>query len=118
MDVGYSYIQSGAGWAAGRWCLQASVDTSVSKKKKERREKVIKKKKRCLSLVSIAFTRASSAQTANTRGRNNLLGGEEEEDEICQKKRPELSIDWLTGMLVVNCCHLRGGGLGGGEHRG
>lgn len=76
--------------------------------KKKRKEGKKLQKKRCLSLVSIAFTRASSAETANTRGRNNLLGGEEEEDEICQK-RPELPIDWLTGMLVVNCCHLRGG---------
>lgn len=88
MDIEYSYIQSGAGWAAGRWCLQASVDTSVSKKRRKGGKKLEKKKKRCLSLVSIAFTLVSSAETANTRGRNNLLGGEEEEDEICQKKGP------------------------------
>lgn len=87
--------------------MQASVDTSVSKKKR-RRKKVIKKK----TLSQSCFYSVHASEYSEHRGGNSLLGGEEEEeDEICQK-RPELPIDWLTGTLVVNCCHLRwrGGG--------
>lgn len=93
-----------ASLAAGRWCLRASVDTSVSKKKKNGGKKKLQKtqKKCCLSLVSIA----SHAQPRQQGAQSFAQWGKKKRCNLPKKKKAELPTDWLTATSVVIGCRL------------